>query len=118
MIKSSLCDYTDAYILVKGTITIQDTSAAAANANNTNTKVTFQNCAPFTDCISEINTVQVDNDNDIDVVMSMYNLIKYRDNVSKISGSMWQYYRNEPYITAASAIEDFPGANRNSKLLK
>ena len=55
MLKSSLCDYSDAYILVKGTITVNNTAAANANANNTNQKVIFKNYAPFTNCISEIN---------------------------------------------------------------
>ena len=55
MLKSSLCDYNDAYILVKGTITVANTSTAGAAANNTNKKVIFKNCAPFTNCISEIN---------------------------------------------------------------
>ena len=53
MLKSSLCDYSDAYILVKRTITVDDTSAAGATANNTNKKVMFKNCTPFTNCISE-----------------------------------------------------------------
>ena len=76
MLKSSLCDYSDAYILVKGTITVNDTAAADANANNTNKKVIFKNCAPFTNCISEINNTQVDNAKDIDIVMPIYNLIE------------------------------------------
>ena len=61
MLKSSLCDYGDAYILVKGTITVNNTAAADADANNTNKKVIFKNCAPFTNCRSEINNAQVDN---------------------------------------------------------
>ena len=63
MLKSSLCDYSDAYILVKGTtgITVNNTAAADADANNTNKKVIFKNCAPFTNCISQINNTQVDN---------------------------------------------------------
>ena len=61
MLRSNLCDYADAYILVKGTITVNNTSAAGAAANNTNKKVIFKNCAPFTNCISEINNIQVDN---------------------------------------------------------
>ena len=56
MLKSSLCDYSDAYILVKGTIAVNDTAAPDANVNNTNKKVVFKNCAPFTNCINEINT--------------------------------------------------------------
>ena len=79
MLKSSLCDYSDAYILVKGTITVNNTAAAGAAANNTNKKVIFKNCAPFTNCISEINT-QIDHAKDIDIVMPMYNLIEYSDN--------------------------------------
>ena len=76
MLKSSLCDYSDAYILVKGTITVNDTTAADANANNTNKKVIFKNFAPFTNCISEINNTQVDNAKDIDIVMPIYNSIE------------------------------------------
>ena len=82
MLKSSLYDYGDAYILVKGTITVDDTSAASANANNTNKKVIFKNSAPFTNCISEVNNTQIDNAKDIDFVMTMYNLIEYNDNYS------------------------------------
>ena len=55
MLKSSLCDYSDAYILVKGTVTVNNTAAADADANNTNKKVIFKNCLPFTNYISEIN---------------------------------------------------------------
>ena len=58
MLNSSLCDYSDAYILVKGTITVNDTSAAGAAQNNTRKNVIFKNCAPFTNCISEINNTQ------------------------------------------------------------
>ena len=74
MLKSSLCDYSDAYILVKGTIIVNNTAAADAHANNTNKKVIFNNCSPFTNCIIEINDTQVDNAKDIDIVMPMYNL--------------------------------------------
>ena len=89
MLKSSLCDYSDAYILVKGTITVADTSAAGVAANNTNKKVIFRNCTPFTNCISEINNKQADNAKDIDIVMLMYNLIEYSDNYLQTSGSFW-----------------------------
>ena len=88
MLKSSLCDYSDAYILVKGTITVNNTAAADANANNTNKKVVFKNSAPFTNCIIEINNTQEDNAKDIDIVVSMYNLIEHSDNYSKTSGSL------------------------------
>ena len=79
-LKSSLCDYSDAYILVEGTITVNNTAAADADANNTNKKVIFKNCAPCINWISEINNTQVDNAKNIDIVMPMYNLIEYSDN--------------------------------------
>ena len=75
MLKSSLCDYSDAYILVKGTTSVNSTAAQGVAANNNNKKVIFKNCAPFTNCISEINNTQIDNARDIDIVMPMYNLI-------------------------------------------
>ena len=89
-LKSSLCDYSDAYIFVKGTITANNTAAVDPDANNANKKVIFKNCFPFTNCISEINNTRVDNAKDIDIVMLMYHLIEYSDNYSKTSGSLWQ----------------------------
>ena len=85
MLKSSLCDYSDAYILVKGTITIDGAGAdaAARQADERNKGVSFKNCASFTNCISEINNTQIDNAKDIDIVMPMYNLIEYSDNYAK-----------------------------------
>ena len=82
------CDHVCIYTF-KGTITIQDKPAETAGANNTNKKVIFKNFASFTDCISEINNTQVDNAKDIDIVMSMYNLIEYCDDYLKISGGLW-----------------------------
>ena len=75
MLRSSLCDYSDAYILVKGNISVNNTAGAGAAANNTCKKVIFKNCAPFTDWISKANNNQEDNAKDIDIVMPMYNLI-------------------------------------------
>ena len=86
MLKSILCDYSDAYILVKGNITYNNTAAAGTAANNTNKKVIYKNCAPFTNCISEINNTQIDNAKYIDILMPMYNLIEYNDNYLKTSG--------------------------------
>ena len=98
MLKSSLCDYSDAYILVKGMITIngRGADAAARQADERDKGVSFKNCAPFINCISEINNMQIDNAKDIDIVMPMYNLIEYSDNYAKTSGSLWQYFRDEP----------------------
>ena len=78
MPKSSLCDYSDSYILISGTKTVA--SQAVDNPNNVDEKVAFKNCARFTDCISEINNAQIDNAKEIDVVMPMYNLIECSDN--------------------------------------
>ena len=91
MLKYGLCDYSDAYIHVKRTITVDNTAAADVAANNTNKKVIFKNCSPFNNCISEINYTDLDNAKDIDIVTPMYNLIEYSDNYSKTSGSLWQY---------------------------
>ena len=74
MLKPSLCDYSYAYIHNKGLITVPNTVAAVPvrTANDTGKKVIFKNCAPFTDCISEINNTQLYNDKNIAVVISMY----------------------------------------------
>ena len=105
MLRSSLCDYADAYILVKGTITITGAGndAAARQADERNKGVIFKNCAPFTKCISRINNTDIDNAQDIDIVMPMYNLIEYSDNYSKTSGSLWQYYKDEPNDNLANS---------------
>ena len=98
MLKSSLCDYSDAYIPFKGTITItgRGADATARQADGRDKGVSFKNCAPFINCISEINNTQIHNAKDIDIVMPMYNLIEYSDNYAKTSGSLWQYFRDEP----------------------
>ena len=94
--KSSLCDYSDAYILVNGTVVEVGADYVERAADRNNKKATFKNCAPFSDSITKINNTQVDNAKDLDVVMPMYNLIEYRDNYSKTSGSLYQFCRNEP----------------------
>ena len=100
MLRSNLCDYADAYILVKGmiTITVEGNDAAARQADERDKGVTFKNCVPFTKCISRTNNTGIDIDTaqDIDIVMPMYNLIEYSHNYSKTSGSLWQYYRDGP----------------------
>ena len=111
MLKSSLCDYSDAYILVKGTISVNNTAAAGAAANNTNRKVIFKNCALFTNFVSEINNTQIDNAKDIDIVMPMYNLIEYSDNYAKTTGSLWQYCKDIPALNANDEIIIFADGN-------
>ena len=110
MLKLSLCNYNDAYILVKGITTVADTSAEAEATQNANKRVIFKNCVPFTDCISKIKNTQIDNAKDIDVVMPMFNLIEYSDNYSKTSGSLWEYFRDELALTDAGAIGNFHAA--------
>ena len=96
MLESNLCYYSDAYFLVKGIAAVNNTASADANANNTNKKLVFKNCAPFTNCISEINNTQLYNAKDI--AMPMYNLTEYSNNCCKISGSLWQYCKNIPAV--------------------
>ena len=81
VIKSNLCDYSDAHILVTGDITVSNGDA--------NTKVAFKNCAPFTKCVTHVNVEHVDNADDLDIVMPMCNLIEYSNNYSDTSGSLW-----------------------------
>ena len=110
MLRPSLCDYSDVYILVKGNITVNNTAAAAA-ANNANKKVIFKNCSPVTNCISKINNTQIYNAEYTDIVMSMYNLIEYSDNYSKTSGSLWQYCKEIPAVNNTGNVVDFNGTN-------
>ena len=115
MLRSNLSDYSDAYIFAKGTITVANTRTAAV-PNNRNTKLIFKNCAPFTDCISETNNIEIDYGKDIGVVMSLYYLIESSDNYSKTSGSLWQYYRYKPPIKNNWVIIDVPDNPDNSSL--
>ena len=105
MLRSNLCDYADAYILVKGTITITGAGNddATKQADERDKGVTFKNCAPFTKCISRINNTEIDNTKDIDIVMRMYSLNEYSNNCSKTSRSLWQYYKDNPNNNLANS---------------
>ena len=116
MLRSSICDYSDAYILVKGNITVSSNAGVVADANNNNKKVISKNCAPFTNCISKINNNQIDNAKYIDIVMPMYKLIEYSDNYSTASGSLWQYCKEIPAVDNASNLVDFNEANATDSL--
>ena len=115
MLRSDLCDFSDAYIVVKGNITVDkktftaddfeapnNTAANATATNNANNnafgekKLVFKNNAQFINCISKINDIKIDNAEDLDVVMPMYNLLEYSKNYKKTTGSLWNYYRDEP----------------------
>ena len=96
VLKANLCDYAEAYILVKGTI-----RAAAADAN---TRSALKNCAPFTKCNLEINDEHVDTSENLHIAMPMYNLIEYSGNYQDSSATLYQYKRDEP--PEANAIND------------
>ena len=82
--------------------------------NNINKKVIFKNYHPFTNCITEKNNTQVHDAQDIDTVVSMYNLIEYSDTYSKTSGGLWQYYKDEAALDNSGNIIDFPTNNNKS----
>ena len=98
MLRSNLCDYFDAYLLVKGIIT-----ATAPGVNNNadnirdkrNRPLILKNNAPFVSCITRINGELIEDADDVDIVMSMYNLLEYSKNYRKTIGSLYNYYRDE-----------------------
>ena len=91
MLRSDLCDYSDVHIAVKGTITVTRPNSVLYDK-----KLAFKNNAPFTSCISKINNTLIDNAEDLDIVIPMYNLLEYSKNYRKATGSFWNYYRDEP----------------------
>ena len=103
MLRSDLCDYSDAYIIVEGTISVIGINAV----NRRNKKLTFKNNAPVRSCISKINNTFVDNAEDLDIVMPIYNLLAYSDNYSMTSGRLWNYYRDK----VNGSANDNNGAN-------
>ena len=110
MLRSYLCDYSDAYIVVIGIITIE----GANKRDRKNRSLAFKNNAPFTSCISKINDVLIENAEDIDIVMPMYNLIEYSKNYSKTTSSLWNYYRDRPNNPPADNYNADPIANSAS----
>ena len=111
MLRSSLCDYSDTYITVKGNTQVNNTVADGAAANNTNKKVIFKNSAPYTNCISKINNIQIDKVQYIDIVVPVYNLKEYSDNYWKTSESVWQYCKEISAVDNPGDIVDFNGDN-------
>ena len=103
MLKPSLCNYSDAYILVKGTVTVLNTAAV----NNANREVTFKTYSPFTDYISEHNNALVDNAKNIDVIMAIYTVMEYSDNYLKTFIRLWQYYSDKKALNNAGNNMDF-----------
>ena len=91
MLRSDLCDYSDAYIVVKGTITVTNPNSVFYDK-----KLAFKKNAPFTSCISKVNSTLTDNAEDLDIVIPMYNLFESSKSYRKITGSFWNYFRDEP----------------------
>ena len=110
MLRSDLCDFSDAYIVVKGTITVTN-----PDNNVYDKKLAFKNNAPFVSCISEINNTLIDNAEDLDVVMPMYNLLDYSKSYSKTTGSLWNYYRDEPNSGLGGADNNINYSIKDSK---
>ena len=102
MLGSYLCDFSYAYIVVKGDITVTDPDNAKRNK-----AMAFKNYAPFINCISKINGVQIDDAEDLDVVIPMYNLLGYSKNYRKTIDNLWNYYRDKPSNPLSSNSESF-----------
>ena len=95
MLRSDLCDYSDAYILVNGTITVTANVGANSIRDKKNRKLILKNNAPFVSCITRINNELIEDADDLDIVMSMYNLLEYSKNYRKTIGSLYNYYRDD-----------------------
>ena len=95
VLRSDLCDFSDAYIVVKGDITLTK-NVGRGFIDIRDRFLAFKNNAPFTNCISKINDMLIDNAEDLDIIMPMYNLIEYSKNYKRTTGSLWNYYRDEP----------------------
>ena len=89
-----MCDYSDAHIAVKGTTDLLP-AAAANESDKTEKNVAFKNNAPFRSCISKINSILIDTAGDLDIIMPMYNLLKYSKNYSMASEGLWNCYRDK-----------------------
>ena len=103
-------------MIFKGSITAANTAAQGAESNG-DERLILKNCAPFTNCIRRITSTQ-ENAHDIDVVMPMYKLIEYSDNVSETSGILRQCCRDDQFLDANNAISDFNAANVSTSSFK
>ena len=107
MLRSDLCDFSDAYIAIKGKTTVTN-----PDNNAYDKKLALKNNAPFLSCISKINNTLIDNAEDLDIVMPMYNLLEYSKNYRKTIGTLWNYYRDAPN---SGAVENINYSINNSK---
>ena len=98
MLRSNLCDYSNAYIVAKGMITV-----TRLNNDAYDKKLSFKNNALFISCTSKINNTLIDSTEDLDIIIPMYNLLEYSKKYSKKIGSFWNYYRDKPNSGVGSA---------------
>ena len=105
MLRSNLFDFSDVYLVVTGTITVTETS----NNSRKNRSLAFKTNTPFISCNSKINNTLIDNAEDLELAMSMYNLTEYSKNYRMTSGSLWNYYRDE--LTDDTNNNNFPNKN-------
>ena len=95
MLRSDLCDYADAYILVNGTITVTPNAGANNTRDKKVRKLILKNNASFVSCIARINNELIEDADDLDIGMPMYDLLEYSKNYRKTIGSLYNYYRDE-----------------------
>ena len=96
MLRSNLCDYSDAYILVKDTVTVNGVVNGAENEIlRRNRPLILKNNTPFVSCMTKINNEFIEDADDLDIVMPMYNLLEYSKNYRKTIGSLYNYHRDE-----------------------
>ena len=110
MLQSDLCDYSDTYIVVKGTIRVTNPNAAAYDK-----KLAFKNNAPFISCITKINNTLFDNAEDVDVVIPLYNLLEYSTNYRRTTGSLYNYYSDKPNSGLGGENNNVNYSIKNSK---
>ena len=113
MLRSDLCDFSDAYIVVKGTITLTKTNGRGI-IDIRNRFLVFKKNAPLINCISKINDILIDNAEDLDAVIPMYNLLEYNKNYRKTTRGLWNYYRDEPNDSPANNYNANPITNSKS----
>ena len=110
MLRSDLCDYSDAYILVKDTITVNGVINGVENEIlRRNRPLILKNNAPFVSCMTKINNEFIEDADDLDIVMPMYNLLEYSKNYRKTIGSLYNYYRDE--LSDDNNPNNFPNTN-------
>ena len=110
MLRSDLCDFGDAYIVIKETVTLTKTNRRGI-IDKRNRFLAFKNNAPFTNCISKINNVLIDNAEDL---IPKCNLLEYSKNYRKTTGSLWNYYRDEPNNPPPADYNEEPITNYES----